>query len=258
MLYNKDIVAKYIGLSRGIVNADYHVKIAICDDEAEYTSYFKQILEHELEGMGVCAKVDAYTNSQSLLENEEEYDMIFLDIEMPDKNGLQIAKELGDKREWVKVIFMTNYAEYLQEAYKVQPFRYLFKTDSIERIRNAILDALEDDIYRTGVLIEIEGRCYDILLRQILYIQALGDEVAFFMADGGQYIVRTTLKNIHMELDKNFIRCNRGTLVNLQHIDSIHDTCIILDEGTTITISIRERKRVREGYREYKKRRLWK
>lgn len=254
MLQNKDVSAKYEGVVRGIVHADNYLKIAICDDEREYTIFLKRILLRELQGMNMQARIDTYTQSERLISCGETYDIIFLDIEMPDRNGLETASELKGRRS--KIIFMTNYSEYIQEAYKVQPFRYLYKTDSEDKIREAVVDALLDDADRMGIMLELNGAHYYLTLKDVLYIRALGDEVEIALTKD-EYIVRTTMKKMSADLSERFIRCSRSLLLNFQHIAFVEKDAAVLDDGSRFPIPVRERKKVKEEWHNYKKSWMW-
>ncbi len=146
---------------------------------------------------------------------------------------------------------MTNYNQYIQEAYKVQPFRYLYKSDPEEWVREAIIDALEENEERQGMLLEGDGQTRCIILDDILYVEALGDEIAIILEGKEKYIVRMTLKAIYGLLESRFIKCSRRVLINPRHIQAVEDASIILNGGIEIPMSCREKKSVKQKYREY-------
>ena len=248
---DKIIRCKYLQIQDGITGVNSEVRIAICDDEIEDVKHFRRVVQHSLGRLGIAGNIDIYMHANELLGSKINYDIIFLDIEMPDKGGLQTAKELRDKTADSKVIFVTNYREYIQEAYKVQPFRYLYKTDPEKWIQEAIADALKENDSRRGIMLEGSGRFYYILLDKILYIEALGDEVLFVLEGQEQYITRVTVKSIYEILESKFVRCNRGMLVSFKHIRRVEAETVTLDNGMKIPISYRERRNVKEKYREY-------
>lgn len=247
------VKCKFAGMQGGLVNEGNDLKIAVCDDMVRIANAYGDAVERVLRQLGVKGEVVVYTKAEELLSNQAGYDIIFLDIEMPDCNSLQMARELRKKKTYGKIIFMTNYSQYIQEAYKVQPFRYLYKSDPEEWIRDAIADALEECKERDGILLESDGRIYPVFLDDILYIEALGDEVAIILARGERYIVRTTLKAIYGLLENRFVKCSRGVLINLKHIFNIGDMSITLNGDIEIPMSYREKRNVKQKYIEYVK-----
>lgn len=238
-----------MGILSGI--ADDKIFIAVCDDVAEYVHHIKQIVENELSALNIAAQIDIYIQAESLMESETEYDIIFLDIEMPQKNGLLIAEEFRKKNKTSKIVFLTGYKEYMQEAFKVHPFRYLYKTDSNWQIRECIMDAIRESENRCGIVLEVEGQLQYLLLDKILYIQALGDEVLFVLKDKSQYIVQIALKKAYADLQNRFVKCSRGMIVNLAYINRVGHSTVFLEDGFEIQMSVRERKNVQKRHKEY-------
>lgn len=247
----KIIKCKYIGMQSSITSGGNKVRVAVCDDIMPAAEYYGDLVESILRQLEVEGEVVRYTKAEELLSCQTGYDMIFLDIEMPDHNGLETADELRKKRLHGKIIFMTNYDTYIQEAYKVQPFRYLYKSDPKEWIREAITSALKENEERQGILLEIDGQIHRVVLDDILYIEALGDEVAIIIGEEEKYIVKMTLKAIYGLLGNRFVKCSRGVAVNPRHTLAVRDASIILDSGLEISISYRERKNVKQKYQEY-------
>ncbi len=242
---------KYVGILNGMVNNDHKVYIAVCDDMAIHVQRVRQMVENELEVLHIPSYIDVYLHAENLMKSETEYDIIFLDIEMPGKNGLQVAKEYRRKNKTGKIVFMTEYREYMQEAFKVQPFRYLHKEDSSLEIRDCLIEAIKENEYRCGIILEIEEKLEYLFLNKILYIQALGDEVSLFLVDESRYIIQMTLKKAYAILQNRFVRCSRGTIVNLAYIDKVKGATVLLDDGEEIPVSVRERKAVRRKHKEY-------
>ena len=113
-----------------------YFKTAICDDNITeiniLTNYLKQYeIEYDIE-----FKTDLYSSADALIEKYISvgmYDLLFLDVEMPGKNGLDAAsiiRQRGDRD--VRIIFVSNYPEYMQDSFNVQAFHYLSKPLSYE------------------------------------------------------------------------------------------------------------------------------
>lgn len=242
---------KYVEILGGMVNHEHKVYIAICDDLELHIRYIRQMVEAEVAVLSLPAHIDSYLQAESLIESETDYDIVFLDIEMPGKNGLQIAEEYRKKNKTGKIVFMTGYKEYMQDAFKVQPFRYLNKEDSGLQIRNCIIEAVKEDERRCGLILEIDEKLEYLFVDNILYIQALGDEVSLALTGGNRYIVQMTLKKAYENLQDKFVRCSRETIVNLAYIDKVKISTVLLTDGEEILVSVRKRKNVLKRHKEY-------
>ena len=123
------------------------LRIAYCDDEIENGKKIRDYINQLMIQIEVEFELDFYVSGTVLLENVKKqndyYDMVLLDMEMPDMNGLEIAEKIRElvSRE-VLITFLTSYPEYMQQSFRVQPFQYLMKpleTDSfIKEIQNAM------------------------------------------------------------------------------------------------------------------------
>ena len=81
------------------------IRIAVCDDQREICEQIADIIDSDGE---IEAGVDIYTDSASLLASRAQYDILFLDIDMPGKNGIEAAKEIRRTDKRVKIIYVTN------------------------------------------------------------------------------------------------------------------------------------------------------
>lgn len=101
------------------------MKIAICDDEQVMMEHICELVKQYRPDY----MVELYGCGEALLEDAQLYDLIFLDIEMPSINGMEVAENLRKMQYSGEIIFLTGYMEYIQEAFKVRAFRYLQKPD---------------------------------------------------------------------------------------------------------------------------------
>lgn len=114
------------------------IRIAVCDDEKESVRQLKDMIL----SAGISDRVDCYESGEKLTEEEQSYDIIFLDIDMEGMNGIETAKLLRKKDKNVKIIYVTSYAEYVHYAFSVHAFAYLLKPVSKEQIREQLLEAV--------------------------------------------------------------------------------------------------------------------
>ena len=131
---------------------------------------------------------------------------------------------------------------YLKEAYKAQPFRYLYLSYFEADIQEALASAANSLMERKGLALEGNGKYYYILLKDVLYVETLGDEIGIFTIDGKEYILRMSLKYTFLLIGEDFIRFNRQQIVNVRYIDSIKNVTGMLVNQEEVVISEREQK----------------
>lgn len=231
--------------------------IAVCDDEKAVAQKHKSIAEKCLAECGSIGKISVYTGSNNLLWDITEdgffFDLILLDIEMPESTGMEIAKKIKPYLPNVKIIFITSHIEYAIDAFELSIFRYVPKNDTEKRLFPAIRDAVK--------LIELEaGKAYTIKTgsrfekipyKEIYYIERDGKN-ASITASGGVSRVRKSLGQVYEELGaEEFIYIDRGCIVNLIHIMQVKEKMAVLDNGISLPISRSHLQEVKEQINSY-------
>ena len=119
------------------------MRVAICDDEKTQLSITKASLEDAYKSLDLV--VDTYTSGVKLLNAIEgiHYDLVILDIEMPELNGIDTAKHLRKIEEKTAIVFLTSHMEYALEGYEVNALRYLTKPVNTEKLLEIITYLLE-------------------------------------------------------------------------------------------------------------------
>ena len=181
-------------------------------------------------------------------------DLVFLDIQMPQMDGLALAKTLGDTMP--AVVFVTAYDEYALKAFEVHALDYLLKPFSEERFRSALMHARQYLSTRRAVdsrgpaaaerrdrlVIKSSGRIYFVRIQEIDWCEAAGNYVRLHV--GTQtHLVRGTMGHIESQLDPaQFVRVHRSTIVNVDRIQELRSSfngeyVILLHDKTRLTLS---------------------
>lgn len=195
-----------------------NLKVAICDDENIICNEIKL----ELKKLKPNHEIDIYTSGQALLNSNKIYDLIFLDIEMPEINGMQIAGFLRKKHNGEFIIFLTSHIEFMPNAFKVKAFRFLNKPIDIEKFEEAVLEAEKEILNNEKVTVTIQGRTFLVNQKDILYFEAFGD---------GTYIhTKKTVIESNKPLkcwvqkmgDEHFYQVHKSYFVALRYVKSIN------------------------------------
>lgn len=114
-------------------------KICVCDDNVEFSFNLEEMVLSFFKEMNIKCDIDVYNTSKSLLFNlnsssRKEYQIYFLDMEIDDKDGIDIAKEIREVDKDCLIIYVTIHEEYAIESFSVLPFRYLVKPISVETL----------------------------------------------------------------------------------------------------------------------------
>jgi len=157
-------------------------------------------------------------------------DVVFLDVEMPKMNGIEVAKTLVELKKVPLIIFATAYPQFAAEAFRINATDYLLKPydegqleQTIARIEKTLYPApLADTAEKPGKLaVETGGDIDYILPQDILYIYR-DEKVTKIITQTGDYEVRTTLKELESRLVPfSFFRIHKGYLVNLKYVSRL-------------------------------------
>jgi DNA-binding LytR/AlgR family response regulator len=175
----------------------------------------------------------------SAFMQDNPVNLVFLDIQMPDVNGLEFAASLPKE---TLVVFTTAYSKYALDSYQVDAIDYLVKPLMKEQLERAVNKALmyQGLLNKPGVtesieidfmLIKAERRYHKIFFKDILYIEGLKDYVLVY-TDENKIVTAMNLKTIQKHLDPNsFSRVSKSFLVNINHIDSFDKHTIYIKQS---------------------------
>ncbi len=233
------------------------LQIAICDDEQEMAAAHRQAVEAALSNCRAVGEIAVYTHSDNLfcdiVEDGFHFDLILLDIEMPGKNGMELAKELRPCLPHVKIIFITSHVEYAIDAYELAVFRYVPKNDEKKRLMSALEDAIRLLLIEDGKVytIQTNSRLEKIPYREIYFIERDGKNVSITWEKGISK-VRGSLQQIYDELEaEEFIFIDRGCIVNLIHVMQVKNSMVFLENGASLPVSRSHLQGVKEQINAY-------
>ncbi len=215
------------------------MRVAICDDDMHDLEEMESLVSSY--GLGTM-ETSCFRTAQEMYDSNASnpFDLVLLDIEMPEPNGYAIAKKLREDGGTPLVIFVTNSPDYTILGYGVA-FRYLRKPVSQESLF-PLLDAAVCEI-RSNRLLFTDGHCsHAVKFCDIYYIECFRHSITLHTADS-EFEFRSTLSDIEAQLPAgHFAKANQGCLVGLRHVSSLGPESVSLENGVRISFSRRRQK----------------
>lgn len=221
------------------------IKFAICDDEPamarELASYLARYLEeHEV----TACSVSSFSSGRALLEAADGFDVIFLDIQMEEPDGMETARLLRGQGNHSLLVFVTVLMELVFDAFQVEAYDYLTKPLDAARFARTMDRVLQTLEQRTAASIVIQqgSGCEVVPLSDVVYCEVLGRKVYLHKKDGTVTGYYDRLEQLERRMDRRFFRCHRSYLVNLDHVRGCQAGQVLLSQGERIPVSrLRER-----------------
>ncbi len=205
------------------------IKIAICDDDSLFLEKFEKYVSEAFKRFTSDFKIVTYNNSVFLSNEwyESDFNVMFLDIDMPRKTGFDIAKELRNNLSNCFIIFVTSYSELVYKSFDFQPFHFIKKSDSVYLKPNVIdvvsrlMKFMQQN--KKTVLDDRELGRIAFHYRDISYIHADNHNLVFYIQNHDEPLkIRKTMNDIINEYEKmDFVRIHRSYIINLRHISRI-------------------------------------
>ncbi|MBQ9886545.1 MAG: response regulator transcription factor [Lachnospiraceae bacterium] len=224
------------------------MNIAVCDDEENFRAkLIKYIKEYDK-----SIQIVQFKRGRELLNSDKSFDIIFLDIEMPGMDGMKTAKKLRENKIESIIIFLTSYEEFVFDAYKVDAFRYIRKTN-LSDLKEAMQAAETRISSRERIVINQKGKVYELNLSDIVYLEAFGDGTYIYDRFGRHYESFEQLKTWDEKLkDKGFFKIHKSYIVSLAYVESREDNSVTLKStNNTLPVSRRNVTEFKEAYIEF-------
>lgn len=213
--------------------------IAIIDDDVYFTQGLLAYLEKFQEEEKMQFRIKVFYNGLSFItEYRLNFDIVFMDIEMPQFNGLETAKKLRTLDENVCIIFITNMAQYAIKGYEVKAFDFIVKPVSYFNIALKLNRAIEhaENNNREKLILNLKSEMVGVKIKEISYIEIVKHYLWYHVRDR-VYEVRGTIGEVETQLQPfGFARCNNCYLVNLRYVTSLCGSSVVLGE-TKLPIS---------------------
>lgn len=228
--------------------------IAICDSSKEEREELKSFIKNYFEKRKASYLVLEYQSAEEILYAVEEKNIesavIFLDIYLKGKNGMEVAFELRRINYQAPIVFLANDLDHVLEGYEVQPSRYILKPYNDEIIEKT-LDAFLSKSITKRIYVRHHRHYRYISTDDIVYIESEKHVLLIHLKDGQKLHVVEKLGEIEKRINaKNFIRCHQSYLVNMDYIKDVSNDFILYND-VKVPIRVRQRKGIYSQYHEY-------
>ncbi len=206
-------------------------KIGICDDNQADTDYVTSLVKGWAEQAGVCVELKTYPSAESFLfqyEEEKDFDILLLDIEMGQLNGMELARKIRQDNRTVQIVFITGYPDYMSDGYDVTALHYLMKPVSAGKLSEVLSKAVGMLARQPRILFfDLGKESLRISAEDIVYAESQG-HYSLLHTKGEEYKFRMTFAELERQLGEGFYKCSRSFIVNLKYVRRITKTAVLL------------------------------
>ena len=215
------------------------IRIAICDDEKHMSDHIRSMVSDFFRKKNREISLRMFSSGEELLNYNGQIDILFLDIQMKDMDGMETARKLRADKFRGFLVFITVLKEMVFQSFEVQAYDYLVKPvdnkqfeKTMERLYTSIQNASEDSLL---VQKGYEGRI--ILKDEIVYCEIINRKIYLNLASGEVVDYYERIENMETKLDNHFYRCHRSYLINLKHLKGYKNGTAYMDNGKEIPVS---------------------
>lgn len=222
------------------------IRIAICEDDLFYMEREKNLIELYLKMREIRSEITTFSSSIELTKAyANSFDIIFLDVEMDEMNGMEASHWLRDKGAKSHIIFLSAYAEYLPEGYKVDAHRYLLKNDT--KFDESFCECMDSVVAKiqmeeSKIEIKIKDGILSIAPSKIIYAESNVHKVTLYVieqsGDIREYYMYDRLDNVQAKLERyGFLRIHQSYIINGEHLRKVYRYKAELIKDISLAIS---------------------
>jgi len=221
------------------------LKIAVCDDDKQSLEQISGLLEEYRLSHLPELRYTPFTSAFGLLsamECGQTFDLAILDVLMPHTNGIQLAEEIRRQNEEMEIVFLSTSREYAVESYEVRARNYLLKPVTQQKffaMLDQVISAMHPDSQRSFWVRDREGGISRVAHSRLMYCEVIRKEIVFHLSGGHEIVCTRSLVELMKDLgdDENFFQPHRSYLVNMDYVQRVTKTQLILTGGKAIPLS---------------------
>lgn len=237
------------------------MRIALCDDNLEEVSRISSLLDTYSREKALPLAWDTFSNAAGLLASlgNVAYDLLFLDILLPDMTGLLAARKIREVHSEVKLVFLSSSPEYAAESHAYNPYAYIVKPVSREKLFS-VLESIRAEKQKQfeGLTVNTPSGRIDVTFSQLVFVEVTRKGVSLQLADGSvlealsfsKEQTQLPIEDLEKELlaRPEFLIVHDQFIVNLEQVAELRAKDLITLTGKALPISRRLYTQVRETY----------
>lgn len=230
------------------------IRIAICDDEKLITTRIEELVLAVCVKRGVRVMTDSFYSGSSLMEYigmGNEYDIIYLDIEMPRMDGIEFAKKLRAENSEVMLVYISAHTEYAIQLFDVDTFRFIKKPIDEKEFEDVFNKAYDRMISSNRFYSYFYNKnIYKVRLKSILYFESRGRTIHIVTKNGSE-VFYGKLDDVEEKLGNekiHFLRIHKSFLVSMEYVEKISYDRVYLKNGEELRISEERQKLIQKQY----------
>ncbi len=230
------------------------LRIAIVEDNPKDSAHLLSCLQRFAKANQMEIETEVFANALRFLqEYKGEFNVIFMDIDMPMMNGMEAARSLRKVDPHVVLIFVTALAKFALNGYEVDAFDFIVKPvqeNFLSAKMKRVIKKLSSE-QRVKVLIRSREKTVSVFADEIIYVD-IYNHVLTFHTEQGNYETRGSMKDVTETLDgNNFVLCNKSYVVNLRHVQMVEGDDVIMTGGEKLPISRPRKKEFMQHIADY-------
>lgn len=215
------------------------IHIAICDDEKCMSETMGRMVSDFFGRKNIEVVISQFSSGKELLKYDKVIDILFLDIQMKEIDGMETARRLRARKFKGVLIFITVLKEMVFESFEVQAYDYLVKPIE-EKYFEKTMDRLWDSMRNTsetGLLIQKGYESSIISPEDIVFCEIIDRKVYLHLASSDVIDYYDRIENLETRLDSRFFRCHRSFLINLKYLKGYKNGVAYMENGKEIPVS---------------------
>lgn len=236
------------------------MKFLICDDDDLMLKKLSLLIKNSPENKCYSNKIIEITNPTDV-NIADEYDVAFLDIDMPQMSGIDLARKIHEQWPNTVIIFITNYVQYAPDGYEVGAFRYLMKNQITEKLIDYLDLAIKERTKRLRVItIQINGERINVPVSNILYMESSARIITMHLIENVRpmYQFYGNMSDLAQKFEiLGFLRVHKSYLVNMKYIEIFQCKQLEIKGGILIPSSERKYSELKQRYLTWEAENKW-
>lgn len=230
-----------------------YISIAVCDDRKADRETILALLASYLDQNNLYAKIDTFESGEDFLNSDmTRYGLVFMDIFMGGRNGMETAKEMIQRNHKMQIVFVSTSIDFAAEAFNIEALHYLVKP--VEKAQMyKVLDKFFESFYSMRTVEVKVGRLREsVYLSDILYVEAKGKRTLIHQKSGVLEASQSLSEMAQILPAGDFCMPIRWALVSMREITSVPADRLRLSDGTEIPVSRRKREEIRQAFADFR------